>query len=218
MLPTDRGFHVEGRLAYRTKRGGWRYDHDLLVELLEDEGVLIVENRFHARQHLFVAGGRGMRWFVPNDLFNDCRRQLHTSTGETIELVFNEKGSGGGAGDGTLRRKIQSAARKLGVELWQDRMPLPGSWINVDDRIGIVRDGPGDFSVVRETKRNAPWASLYCERIELGAIGPRRVERGRDVLTSRYLVVDGDRRRTAEVAANLARYAAWRLRSHEQIQ
>jgi hypothetical protein len=223
MITTDRGFHVEGRIMYRARDHRWRYDHDLLVELLEDEGVMIVENRFRARDDLFVAGACGMRYFLPNDIFNDCRRRVHTSTGETIELKFSDRDAARSV-EAKLARKVRAAARKLGIRLLEHRQALAGSWLNVDDRMGIVRDGGeggsggGSFSVVREHKRNAPWASLYCERIELGAMGPRRVQRGWDILTSRYLIVDGDRRRTAEIAANLERYRAWKLRPYEQIQ
>ena len=225
MITTDRGFHVEGRIMYRARGHAWRYDHDVLVELLEDEGVMVVENRFRARQDLFVAGGCGMRYFLPNDIFNDCRRRVHTSTGQTIELKFAERGVKQTA-EAKLARKVRAAARKLGIRILEHRQPLPGTWVNIDDLIGIVRDGGdgngsaagGTFSVVREHKRNAPWASLYCERVELGAFGPRRVASGQDVLTSRYLLVDGDRRRTADVAANLARYRAWKLRPYDQIQ
>jgi hypothetical protein len=215
MRATDDGFKVEGRIMYRAK-DQWRFDHDLMVELIEGEGLMIIESRFRARDKLLVRAACGLRMHLANDIFNNCRRQLHSDRG-TLELMFQQKPSRSRLPQG-LVRKAASLVRCFGWSLVEKRRPLAGRWINIDDRIGVVADaGAGELSVVSSGARNAPWNSLYYEKVELGASGLRLFRPGELILHARYILVDGDRQRTAEISARAAEYSDRRLRAVELI-
>jgi hypothetical protein len=215
MRATPDGFKVEGRIMYRAK-DRWRLDHDVMVELIEPQGLMIIECRFRARARLVVRAASGLRLHLANDIFNGCRRQVHTEAG-SLDLVFQEKASRSRLPQGMLR-KMAALARCFGLSLVETRRIVAGTWLNIDDRIGVVVDGGASgLSIVSGPARNAPWNSLYYEKLELGATALRIYHPGQLILHTRYILVDGDRNRTRDIAARVAEYSDRRLRPAELI-
>lgn len=150
----DGGFLTFGALTEGVDimlREGWRgtdsATHQLAIAALPDEATLIGLQFCKVGPHRrYLAEVAGLCLNVPNDLFNDFARTLHTPTGE-LRLERSADG----------RRREQDEA-----------VTIDGRWLNVAGRIGVVGlyGGGAGLCVQRPAERiGGPQRSLFVERV-----------------------------------------------------
>ncbi len=119
-----------------------------------------------ADRDIVVDGRAGLDFRLPNDVFNRNTRTLTRAGGRT-----RLRGVGG------TPRKITAVT----------------SWLNVDDRLGFVCLGNDRLTVHDAAARNAPWASLLCERITWDEHpGPETFRAGDRIRRLAFVLVAGN--------------------------
>lgn len=121
---------------------------------------------------------KGLHWCLPNDLFNDFKRTLHTAQGT---------------------QQLSSPPDRDGVAA------LGSLWANVDDVIGVVGlYGAPELSVCRTARRRAgKFRTLFVEEICLGCeLGARPIEPDTVILDCGWAMLSSaDAAQTADFAA-----------------
>ncbi|MDH7570597.1 MAG: hypothetical protein QHJ73_13530, partial [Armatimonadota bacterium] len=152
--------------------------HYLAFAGLPRERVAAVLERIVAADRITVTRNEGVRFYLPNDLFNGNTRVL--------------------LGPGT-RRRI-AGVEPTRKEARQLRLDVP--WLNVDGVLGFAQVGtPFPFVVYDVPARNAPWGSLLTESLVTRVnVGEENFSTGDVVRQTAYVLVAGDAAATRRAA------------------
>jgi len=197
MRKQSEGFECKGSILYRGRGKELLFQE---VRYLVDprRNLAEVESRFEARTNLFLLGAEGLSLHIVNDIFNGCLRTYHSERGSQ-EVRFDPTQRPAGGKFASLARQ----ARRLFPETGPG-IELEGNWVNVDDRLGIIRLGPGAkaFRLRTPLGRNIQ-GNLHCEILVTDVtVNPlRRVKSGTTILHTHFLLLAG----TAEATRELGR-------------
>ncbi len=183
----DGGFIAYGSIMegvdVRIDEGGSCTDQavtQLVFAALPDDRTCVVLQRVVAAidRTGYVAEVKGLHLNIPNDVLNGMKRTVYTDAGE---LVLN------------------------GAPNRDSVVPISGSWLNVDNVLG-VRAVYGDDPLVIDRsaiRRGGPYRSLFVDEVCVGVqTGPRRVVPGEVIVDLGAVIAAGtDARETSTIEA-----------------
>jgi hypothetical protein len=184
---TDRadwaGFHTAGRLTcFSAENSRPAYSHEIEYTVNTVRGTALIDCRFIAHQPITVNSIEGLRLLVQSDIFNKGRRRYLSDEGSKL-VAF----------DINAPQPEKETMTNIRVG---------DAWVNIDNRLGIVRlHGSEPFVLRNSNRRNAPWGSIHFDALDCPAPGgPRSFGAGDEILHTRFLLVAGDARKTARLA------------------
>jgi hypothetical protein len=180
------GFKTTGKIAYLKTDGSPAFTHEITFLVEPQQRTATVESRFIADADITVQSIEGLRLHVANDFFNGGKR-LWTSDTQTRQIVFD-------LGKPPPPKETITS------------LPLGSKWVNLDGGLGIVNllpDG-APFVLRQSDRRNSPFASLHYDVLAspVQELQPRRFRKGENILHTMFLLVAGDPKRTAALAAS----------------
>ena len=162
MEARENGLRVEGTHSIRNLKGTALAEHELSLEL--KMGRLHVRSLYTSRKKLRAVCITGLNWRIPNDFFNNWRRQYFFEGPDGSISTFESLALKEGVNGGSLSF-LQKVRRKL--QKYGDVMPLgTSSWLNVDNKVGLVFQDNKEFVLRRYPLKEAPWNSLNVEQVE----------------------------------------------------
>ncbi len=143
---------------------------------LPDQATVISLQRAVASNLTLITSVKGIGWRLPNDIFNDTVRCYEMAAGQLYA-----KG-----GEKTDAKNIPA-----------------GSWLNVDQEIGLATAGPEQLTIVRPAQRLA-LDSLYCDEI-VSCYQPERkwYDKGELIYETGFGLTLGPGQKTRQLAASL---------------
>jgi hypothetical protein len=173
----ENGLLVEGSHSIRNLRGTALAEHRLSLEL--DDNILRISSKYTCSKKLRAAHLTGLNWRIPNDVFNQCHRRYFFE-GSDAPIASFESVAAKDRASGRLSR-WKRVRRKL--KNYGSVAPLgSSSWLNVDNKVGIVLADNQKFVLRRYPIKDAPWNSLGVEQVESPEAHWRFNARAGDVL------------------------------------
>ncbi|NOY82985.1 MAG: hypothetical protein GXP31_18460 [Kiritimatiellaeota bacterium] len=167
-------FTTAGVIQHRI-RGTVAATRSLCFAALPTHGAAVLIDFCVANRDIIVDGRAGLDFRLPNDIFNGNSRTLTWSGGHT---------------------------RLRGVGGTPHKIAAVTPWLNVDGKLGLVCLGNDRLTIHDVTARNAPWASLLCERIAWDEhFGPETFRAGDRLRRLAFVLVAGDALATRACAA-----------------
>lgn len=162
MEARENRLRVEGTHSIRNYKGAALAEHELSLEL--SDGVLHLLSRYTSGKKLPAVHLTGLNWRIPNDVFNKFRRIYFFEGPDTSITSFESVAPKGGANAKSLSR-LQKVRRKL--QKYGDVSSLgTSSWLNVDNKVGLIFQDKKEFVLRRYPLKEAPWNSLNVEQVE----------------------------------------------------
>ncbi len=207
MVPKGEGFEVSGVVLYPS-RGGFALEHRLRFRVVPEERRAEVESTFLARSKVVVLSREGLQLYVANDFFNDFGRSYAWDGGSRKVGFDPERASRPRPGRGRLGRLSRKLSRRLG--LGEERVAMGARWVNIDDKLGVIRLAPGGgpFVLRCPDDRNVA-GSLHCDVLGAPARStlPRVARAGELILRTRFLLLAGTAAETEALDARTPRAA-----------
>lgn len=194
---SEGALRVEGSHSMRYSSGFSVADHD--VSLCLSDGCLRVSSIYTARSERFVAHTTGLNWRVPNDVFNAFQRRYFWGMNNYAISSW----------ESDARKQVPSqnpistwSKLKRRMQLYGEVVELgSSSWVNIDNRIGLVFPREQSIFVRRFPRKEAPWGSLNVEQVEVGRsrwqIGSQP---GKIILETNYVAHVGTAEQTLELS------------------
>ena len=162
MESLDTILRVEGEHSIRTLKGTALADHKLTLDL--SDGILKLMSKYTCRTALRAAHVTGLNWRIPNDVFNDFRREYFFEGPDNSISSFESIAPRGRSNAMPLSR-LQNIGKKL--KIYGDVLPLgTSSWLNIDNKVGLVFQEQTQIALRRYPLKDAPWNSLNVEQLE----------------------------------------------------
>jgi hypothetical protein len=203
MKAVDGGFEVRGVILYRA-RDGEVLEQRLEYRVLPRERTAHVRTTFIARAAAPRCQRAGLTLHVANDWFNGFSRR-YAAEGDARVVSFDPTGAPAVRGSGFTGR-IQHIARVYGMN--EERLPFRSTWVNIDDRLGVVdlSPRPAGFVLACPTYRNVG-GSLHAD--VLSSPGPlpmpARHAKGDVLLDTHFLLLAGSADETLAAARSRRR-------------
>jgi hypothetical protein len=199
MEACENGLRVEGTHSIRNLKGAALAEHELSLEL--KAGVLRLLSRYTCGNKLRAAHLTGLNWRIPNDAFNKFRRLYFFEGPDTAISSYESVAPKGGATLKSLSR-LQKVRQKL--KKYGEVVPLgTSSWLNVDNKVGLVFQGKKEFVLRLYPLKDAPWNSLNVEQVESPEAHWRfNVLEGKVLLEMNCLLHLGTAEETLELSRN----------------
>lgn len=183
--PTGSGFRTAGRLVYYSESDARpAYSHEITFVVDTLRKTALVDSRFVAHRDVDVTGIEGLRLLVQSDIFNGGKRRYLSDEGTKL-ITFDLNAS-------------QPEKETI------TNVRVGDGWVNIDNRLGIVRLSGSDPFILRQSnRRNAPWGSIHYDALDCPAPEsvPRSFVAGQEILHTRFLLIAGDARKCARLAA-----------------
>lgn len=160
----DNGFATIGEVQECEPIGGYDYPekdlyaitHNITFVTLPDGHTNLIINYAMANRNIVVIEEEGLKFSIANDIFNN-----------NFRTIYHEYGSLIVKGVGETTKRIDLASR----------------WLNVDNKLGILRVyGPSVFTLRTFTERNAPFHSMLYDLIDCPFIQADRMFRKEEVI------------------------------------
>lgn len=162
MKECDNGIKIEGQSICRDANGAGLYESFVRLDLNSDLSRLRIKIKTVTKADIFIHKVIGINLAISNDIFNGCRRNYHSEKGVSI-IEFDPKIRGVASGKSTYKRLIAKIIKFLGKNAIVHE--IEGTWVNLDNSLGIALHNGKNFNLIREYGRNSTNQSLHYDVI-----------------------------------------------------
>lgn len=193
MKSVGAGFSAASSISYRDNSGAL-YRQDLAFSFDAESTVATVASKVTAVRDTWVLKCRGLNFHCVNDRNNGMVRNYYFDAGQLCSRFLDSAQK-----DDALSKLTRKIARVSDVGVQIDK--TASSWLNIDDRMGIVQlGGRSGFSIRKSNERAASGVNWDLICTQEAPTRPFAVKTGEVILDSHFLLHCGTAEETQALA------------------